>query len=911
MTLISQSMGNIIGGVSQQTPSLRRGNQCEAQENCRNDPIEGMGKRFNSELIASITGLPNPQDYHFEFVTRDEIEEYIFAVKHGEVKVFDQKTGFEYTTLAPSWAVDYLANRGDKSPQRSYQMLNTIDTTFILNKTVPVKYIKSTDTQTEPPTTTNRLITIDIARHKYPWRDSRRVTKRGDDNTQWYEFIINGTTYRYEEAEHPVSLVASQVADWIKTEYPALSDVSFFGSRVTIQAPPNETVSVSGKWYRRQVRTARAAVNNFDRTYSGNVTVVETKLQTIPTPSPQTPDAIWHIRQADYNVKYTVVLDDINSFEIETPSSTIGEARAGLDTKGMVALMAEEINGNAAYVAVAYGSTLHITRADGGDFTITATDDLSDRGAFAIKGQTEAFEDLPPNAPIGFRVEIVGTVELDVDPYHVEYKETLDDGTKVKGFWNETRKFGIDYQLDGKTMPLALNRKQGEAFESVDNPRGIYFELEEANWAERLVGDDITAPMPSFCSKLDDNGHIVSPRHILSMAFHRNRLAFISDDNIIFSEAGSFLNFFPTTVITLLDGDVIDITIPLNGIESVEWTLEAEESLFLFAPKRQYRLYGGEVFNTASIVIDPMSSYEMDMDVKPFTEGAFMYFWMRDETASQLMEYVISDDTERGLATQVTAHIPNYITGEVVRTVTSTTERLMVTVVRELGNLTNTLYVHNFLWQGREKLQNAWQKWTFHGDIADVNIQRDTLYLLVHYPDDTVRMEKITLSNDPLKIELGHSVFLDSREEVDNEFVLPENDQRTLVSHGGRYFVGYLYDQKYTFSRFYPRTGDDKTLSSGRLQLRYLYLNYSDTTTFDVIVDRQGRDTKTFHFEGRVVGSLSNILGKVPVSEGQQQVRIQSKAQNATVSIINNTQFDTVIHSVDWEGTYVSRARRI
>jgi hypothetical protein len=891
-----QPLKNIIGGVSQQTPSLRSADQCEAQENCRNDPVEGMGKRFNTEWVANIANFTNPENYTYQYIDRDETERYILAVGDGEALVFDKETGFKFDVITPEWASDYLINRGNKSPQRSYQLLNTIDTTFLLNKTKPVEYLMAGEAVVVPPTE-QRIVTVTVGRTPWPYNDTSGGLFNVDN---YYSFTVNGTTYRYNDATASVSRVVAWLAPIIADEYPTAINIRPYSNRILITAPSGLAIDVAGRGY--------SDLNG--QSQSSRVTTTTEQLEVLPTVTPSTPIAIWYVKQADYSTEYVLELDGTD-FTIKTPDATSSQARSGLETTELAAAMALEVNQDTNYSATIYGSVIAITRVDVTDFTIKARDDLGDRASVAIKEYTEAFEDLPPNAPIDYRVEIRGSVESDSDPYHVKFTTLKDDGTNTTGFWKETVKYGLNNEIDAKTMPIALSRKQDVAYVAEGNTRGIYFELEEMTWGDRLVGDEITAPIPSFCSDKDENGLITRPRHIQSMVYYRNRLALVSDENIVFSEAGEFHNFFPTTVIALLDADVIDLSIPLNGVEPVEWCLGTNNSLFLFAPKKQLRLIGGEVFNTESIDITEISAYDTDMSVSPYTEGAFIYFWMKSAKSSQLMEYTSDGDNERWSAAQVTAHVPTYVRGQVVRTVTSSSERSMFTITRGTDGLADgTLYVHNFLWSNGSKVQNAWHTWSFSGSIIEMSIEQDVLHLLMQYEDGTVTLEKVTLSYDELKDELGYPVYLDSRTEVDSDFVLPDGDTRELVVTKGRYFVGYPYTQRYVFSEIYPRDAEGRTIRGGRLQLRYLYLNYADTTYFKITVDRKGRTSKTTTFTGRSIGSLGNILGQIPVETGPRQIRIMSRSTEAEVSITNDSPHDAVFQTVEWEGLYVNRARR-
>ena len=69
-------------------------------------------------------------------------------------------------------------------------------------------------------------------------------------------------------------------------------------------------------------------------------------------------------------------------------------------------------------------------------------------------------------------------------------------------------------------------------------------------WKDRDVGDDVSNPFPTF------TGH-----KIQQMFFHRNRLGFVSGENIILSQPGSYFNFFIVSAISFSDDNPIDITV--------------------------------------------------------------------------------------------------------------------------------------------------------------------------------------------------------------------------------------------------------------------------------------------------------------------------------------------------------------
>src|SRR5690606_23981077 len=174
------------------------------------------------------------------------------------------------------------------------------------------------------------------------------------------------------------------------------------------------------------------------------------------------------------------------------------------------------------------GSTLWIRRKDGGDFTITCDDSLGDNGMQCIKGRIQRFSELPARAVNGFVVEVTGDQTSSFDNYYVRYEA---DSSGGDGVWKETVA-GDEYDsLDKTTMPHALIREADGTFT-----------FKPLEWEKRKVGDLESNPFPSFVD-----------RKINDVFFHRNRLGFISDENVVFSKAGDYFNFFRGTATATLD----------------------------------------------------------------------------------------------------------------------------------------------------------------------------------------------------------------------------------------------------------------------------------------------------------------------------------------------------------------------
>jgi hypothetical protein len=152
--------------------------------------------------------------------------------------------------------------------------------------------------------------------------------------------------------------------------------------------------------------------------------------------------------------------------------------------------------------------------------------------------QRPTFSDLPhpedaspPQA--GDLYKVVGYDETNFGGYYVRYSG---------GVWNETYGPGANTSFDEATMPHALIRESNGTFT-----------FTQFAWTARQFGDAETNPGPTFIG-----------RTINGVFYWKNRLGFITDENVVLSTAGDYGNFWRNTMTTLLDSDVVDVALTGN-----------------------------------------------------------------------------------------------------------------------------------------------------------------------------------------------------------------------------------------------------------------------------------------------------------------------------------------------------------
>ena len=155
-----------------------------------------------------------------------------------------------------------------------------------------------------------------------------------------------------------------------------------------------------------------------------------------------------------------------------------------------------------------------------------------------------------------------------------------------EGVWEEVAAPGITTTLDKDTMPLALTRVLPGTFSINGGGSTSYangaFRFSYPDWGQRDVGDDITNSPPSF---------IGYP--IQGLQFFRNRIALLSEENVILSRVNDFYNFWVKTAMAISNADPIDLQSSSTFPTKIHAAAEATGGLVLFSASEQFILSSG------------------------------------------------------------------------------------------------------------------------------------------------------------------------------------------------------------------------------------------------------------------------------------------------------------------------------
>ena len=664
-----------------------------------------------------------------------------------------------------------------------------------------------------------------------------------------------------------------------------------------------------------------AAVSIADSTFIVNKnTVVAKGTATSPT---RNPEALVYVKQADYSSTYRVVLTkgvNTSTVEFATKSSTqdttseTQNAERGASTD-LIATNLNTFSGTAVsttyyenitdgsavtgLTVTQYGNVLHIQSTDSTDFQVEVGDSHGGDHLLVFKDETADFKKLPVEAPVNYTIKVSGDNQKAQDDYYVKFTD--------EEVWKETLEPNILTQLNASTMPHKLTKLVSGNFQ-----------FDPVTYDERTVGDDNTNSYPSFI------GFTLS-----DIFFHRNRLGVLADENVIFARAGEFtsFDFFRKSVLTIVDSDPIDVAVSSNKVSILKHAVPFNESLLLFSDLTQFKLTADPILTPETVNIANTTEFEASLRAKPAQVGKFVYFASKRGAWSGLWEYFVDTDTDTNDATEVTAHVPEYLNGEVINIEASSNEDMILV---QTDNDPQAIYVYRYYWRGREKLQASWSRWTFSGDVIGVSFNRADITLLIKRGTD-LYLERINLSVDDATnyTTNNFSIHLDRRVQLETSGLttIPYTDASVIyIDQTGKIiqlsdvaarlansevvFAGIPFEFKYQFSEPVVKSGE-KAITTGKLHIRNYAVVYSNTGFFQAEVTHSKRTPYVRNFTGRIVGAATNILNTAAIDSGTYRFGVLGHGDETSIVLKSSSHFPCVFQSAEWEGFFVLRSRRL
>lgn len=588
---------------------------------------------------------------------------------------------------------------------------------------------------------------------------------------------------------------------------------------------------------------------------------------------------------------------------------------------------------------IGYDTTsIFITRKDGNtDWNINTNDGAKGRDLVAIKYKVTSTDLLPSRAPEGYKVQVWPTGSKPEGRYWL--KAEKNEGNIVT--WKETIGADVILGFDKNTMPYIIER--------IGFNDGVaQFKIRQGDWEDRQVGDDLTNPLPSF---IDEE----NPLAIGSLFMTQNRLCVTGSEAVSSTRVSRFFDFFRYTVTTKLDTDPIDVFSDASEVYQLRHAVVLDGDIVLFSDSSQFILSGEKPLTPDNAMLRPATTFEVNTKVKPVATGDSVMFATAEGAYSGIREFYTDSYSDTKKAQPITSHVNRLIKGNILGMVASTNiNRLMVVT----DQLPKEVLVYDWLWQGTDKVQSAWHRWTFTGgEVRGMFYSRELCYFLINR-EDGLFLEVMDMG-DPLKFDLVDRIRMDRQAKVlfqfdpthnvwvsdalpwvpddiaaldcvilegwpeyhGGTFVFHYNEETNKImtdfdlsqeGHPAYVMVGQTYPQEFEPTQVIIKDSQDKTSYIDVPTVGMVHLNLDKYPDFKVQVNnlRSGR-VREVKANNRIGGARNNTVGYVFPVEGTFSFPLRSKSTDVTYRLKSHSPHTLQLRDIEWTGSYNPTRRRV
>lgn len=492
--------------------------------------------------------------------------------------------------------------------------------------------------------------------------------------------------------------------------------------------------------------------------------------------------------------------------------------------------------------------------------------------------------------------------------------------TLIQVRWIEHAEPYLDADIDRETMPHVLQPLPGNefAYQSVD-------------WDDRRAGDEETNPVPKFINNT-----------IEDIAIYQNRLACLTNDEVVMSASGNVFHFFRDTVTQLLDKHPINIRSTSAKSPKLNFFVYHNRDLLITAGRQQYKISGDVSLTPQTASMQATTSYNSSETVEPISVGEHVYLPSHHGEYLNLNRYIGSEQNfTPDSASNITQHARKYITGTVDRLAGMPNHGLLFAA----SSTGDTIFVCNYDTDvsRTEDTRFAWFKWndftSANYEIRAIAATKNKLSVVIDVP--TLGLSMLEFDTDAgadkkyLDYQQTHTA-VNTTITVGTTYGIPEaqivavqgtgcpepGDYVTITDltagvltldtdmEGGTVYVGREFNVYAEPNMLTIRDEGGTVNSPANLRLQKFWLRFVNTgvcnateqSPFDTYDDQE--------FSGVISNSLDAITDTAVTTEDDFKVGFKQKADVGTLLIHVKSWLPMTISQVDWVGNYTSRGRR-
>ena len=546
---------------------------------------------------------------------------------------------------------------------------------------------------------------------------------------------------------------------------------------------------------------------------------------------------------------------------------------------------------------------------------------------------------LPNQCKHGYIVKVSNSRMSEEDDYYVRFDgENNRDGS---GSWSECAKPGIPKTLTN--MPLVIQRtalaNKGTSTEIAT------FTIKQFTYADRLIGDERTNPLPTFVGK-----------RINKVLFFRNRLAFLSGSNVITSRPGSIAepDFFAESALTVSASDPIDISSASTFPSELFDGIAINAGLVVFSTNQQFLLASDDtVLNPDTAKLRSISTFNYNKDIAPISLGTTIGYVDNSGKFSRFNEMANISREGQPTVVEVSKIVPTLLPKD-IDLLTNSRENSIILFAKS-SSTDSLVYGYKYLNVGDKRQQAAWFKWKLNRPILYHFIIDDEYYYLdADYYLQKIRLVQTTEDPSIVQDNVDFLLHVDNHTTVSggsfnattntttfssvgwlNTVTTPNHDlvvidTNTNSARVGRYAkptvsgtsftlpgnwsgvtltIGYIYPYEVQFPTFYPmKMAGEKTESdvNSSLVVHRIKLHFGKIGLYETTLERVGKPDYTEVYESTELDEYQ-VSDAPYIEEFIKTVPVYEKNTNVDVILRSSHPAPATLHALSWEGDYSPR----
>jgi len=446
---------------------------------------------------------------------------------------------------------------------------------------------------------------------------------------------------------------------------------------------------------------------------------------------------------------------------------------------------------------------------------------------------------------------------------------------------------------------------------------------EHPDYKPRVAGDGITSPLPWFIGK-----------RITMLAVFQDRLVLGSDNYVNTSRSGDYLNFFRGSVLGIPDSDPVEMFAHGSEGDVLKSSTLYNGNLIIFGVRQQYGVSGEQLLTPRSPLIRPISANRDAVDALPITSGNFIFYAQHGDSGTGLHQLRVGAlNGQVTVSDSLSDDLDSWLNGRPVQIVAITDPNLLL--FRTSGHASD-IYTYRYLDDPNngQRYIGAWAKFQYNpalGTIIGASSFRKSALVFTARAGYVV-CDFASFSADPdLHGNMDSRVPFADRADID---VVEDEAVAVLGASNEGYLLGTPMEKYEEFlaqmpdaeadlefgvvseamvipTNPFPRDQNGQAVLDGRMALNRVTADVNRTGGFVADVSTTSGVIRTTDFEGRILGSTTNVLGQQPLYTGQLSISVGREVRDCFYTIRSKDWLPMRVTGLSWAGQTFNNVRRV